>query len=90
MAMKTFSEFNIEIPSGASGNIKTTCPKCSSNRKKSNEKCLSVQVDEGVWNCHHCGFSGGLNESKKTNDDKPKIYKNTWLGFITQAGVSLG
>ena len=29
-------------------------------------------------------FSGRLSR------DRPEIYKNTWLGFITQAGVSLG
>lgn len=28
--------------------------------------------------------------SGKLAGDSPKIYKNTWLGFITQAGVSLG
>ncbi|MCP5102262.1 MAG: hypothetical protein GY950_02735 [bacterium] len=28
--------------------------------------------------------------SGKLSGDSPKIYKNTWLGFITQAGVSLG
>jgi Kef-type K+ transport system membrane component KefB len=28
--------------------------------------------------------------SGKLSRDPPKIYKNTWLGFITQAGVSLG
>ncbi len=28
--------------------------------------------------------------SGKLSGDPPKIYKNTWLGFITQAGVSLG
>jgi len=28
--------------------------------------------------------------SGKLARDPPKIYKNTWLGFITQAGVSLG
>ena len=28
--------------------------------------------------------------SGKLARDRPKIYKNTWLGFITQAGVSLG
>jgi Kef-type K+ transport system membrane component KefB len=31
-----------------------------------------------------CYFSGRL------SGDPPEIYKNTWLGFITQAGVSLG
>ncbi len=28
--------------------------------------------------------------SGKLSGDKPEIYKNTWLGFITQAGVSIG
>jgi len=28
--------------------------------------------------------------SGKLSGDRPEIYKNTWLGFITQAGVSLG
>jgi Kef-type K+ transport system membrane component KefB len=28
--------------------------------------------------------------SGKLSKDRPEIYKNTWLGFITQAGVSLG
>lgn len=28
--------------------------------------------------------------SGKFSGDKPEIYKNTWLGFITQAGLSLG
>lgn len=36
------------------------CPKCSGDRKKAYEKCLSVKFDrEGVlYNCHHCGFRG--------------------------------
>ncbi|MCK5057659.1 MAG: cation:proton antiporter [Candidatus Aminicenantes bacterium] len=28
--------------------------------------------------------------SGRLSGDQPRIYKNTWLGFITQAGVSLG
>lgn len=58
--MQTFSDFNIEIPAGASGQVRTLCPKCSGERKKSGEKCLAVDVSKGVWLCHHCGYSGGL------------------------------
>ena len=58
--MQTFSDFNIEIPAGASGQVRTLCPKCSGERKKSGEKCLSVDVSKGAWLCHHCGYSGGL------------------------------
>lgn len=43
-----------------SGQEKTICPKCSHTRKPANrkERCLSVNIDEGVYNCHNCDFSG--------------------------------
>ena len=40
------------------GNVKTTCPRCSQDRKKKNDPCLSVDVDSGIWNCHNCGWKG--------------------------------
>ena len=57
---KTWAELGIEIPSGRSGEIDTTCPRCSPNRKKKNARCLSINTDKGVWSCAHCGWSGGL------------------------------
>ena len=62
--MKTFSEFDIEIPTGASGQVRTLCPSCSGQRKKSLQKCLAVNVTDGTWFCHHCGYAGGLGSSK--------------------------
>lgn len=56
----TFADFGIEIRAGATGNVKTICPQCSADRKKRKEPCLSVNVDEGCWHCHHCDWSGGL------------------------------
>jgi twinkle protein len=67
--MQTFSEFNIDIPSGTSGQVRTLCPSCSGERKKSREKCLSVNVTDGTWLCHHCGYAGGLGSN---NDFIPK------------------
>ncbi len=32
----------------------------------------------------------GSYSSGRLSGDQPRIYRNTWLGFITQAGVSLG
>lgn len=63
--MKNFADFEIEIPPGASGNIRTLCPKCSPDRKKASDKCLSVEVDKGTWICHHCDWRGCL----KTGED---------------------
>jgi len=53
--MKTFLDYGIHIPSDATGQYYTTCPICSETRRKKNAKCLSVNVEEGVWKCHHCG-----------------------------------
>ena len=50
----TFEENGIFVK-GTSGQEKIQCPQCSSSRKKTSDPCLSVNIDEGVWNCHHCG-----------------------------------
>lgn len=44
----------IDIPNGKNGEVQTTCPACSHERKKSKDKCLSVNLDKGVARCHHC------------------------------------
>ncbi|QDP61133.1 MAG: putative ATP-dependent helicase [Prokaryotic dsDNA virus sp.] len=59
----TFEEHGIYI-NDTSGQCKTFCPKCSKTRKKSSDPCLSVNIDEGVWNCHHCGWKGTLKKVK--------------------------
>lgn len=66
--MKTFSDYGISIR-GSSGQEKTTCPQCSGSRRKHNDKCLSVDITEGVFNCHHCGWSGGL-----SGNSNQKVY----------------
>lgn len=66
--MKTFSDHGISVPSGSSGEIRTTCPKCSGDRRKSRERCLAVNVDEGVWFCHHCGHSGSLKPERTESE----------------------
>ena len=50
---------NIDLKAG--GQQRTLCPECShSRRNHPNEKCLSVNVDDRTWLCHHCGWSGGI------------------------------
>ena len=58
--MKSFHDFGIELPPNSGGEVYTTCPQCSHTRKKKRAKCLSVNTDEGIWCCHHCGWSGSL------------------------------
>jgi twinkle protein len=47
----------IELRLAVSGNHKTRCPRCSAQRKKNRDPCLSVRIDgEGVqWHCHNAG-----------------------------------
>lgn len=60
MSTQDLSDHGIIIPSGAIGEVRTTCPECSSARKKFGDKCLAVNVDKGTWFCHHCGWTGGI------------------------------
>jgi twinkle protein len=71
MTAKTFAEFGIEVRH-TSGEEDTTCPQCSDSRKNKRARCLSVNIDKGVWTCHHCGWSGGLGTGEQT---RPVIVK---------------
>lgn len=63
--MKTFQDYGINIPYGrTSGKLKMFCPQCHDTRRDKSDKSLSVDLDKGVWNCHYCGFSGGLNNHR--------------------------
>lgn len=46
----------------------TTCPECSATRshKHQKTKCCSVNIDLGVWHCHHCNASGYVPSLKET------------------------
>lgn len=67
--MKTWADFAIEIPARATGGeTDTTCPQCSPTRKKKTARCLSVNVDEGTWICHHCGWTGSLKQGGRNSD----------------------
>lgn len=63
--MKTFGDFGIDVRSVAAGEVDTTCPQCSATRKKKHARCLSVNVDKGVWHCAHCGWSGTLLQGER-------------------------
>jgi len=47
------------------GNIKTKCPQCSHKRKNKRDLCLSVDIDNGLYNCHNCGWNGNVKFKKK-------------------------
>lgn len=64
--MYNYEYYGITVPTGkTAGEYYTLCPKCSTQRKKSNQKCLSVNLDKKVWHCNHCNWSGYLREEKQ-------------------------
>lgn len=64
-----WSKYGIDISKVRGG--KTICPKCSHTRKHKSDPCLSVDVKEGLFNCHNCGFKGSVIEYKKKEFVKP-------------------
>src|SRR5690606_10289396 len=66
-ASDKFAAVGIDLPYGASGNIRLTCPKCTPHRKPHNQrrKDLSVDVEQGLWHCHHCAWSGSTRQGEK-------------------------
>ena len=65
-----FLEYGIDTK-GRSGDLKLTCPKCSPTRKNKSDRCLSVNTEKGLYNCHHCNWSGNVNLTKKKEYIKP-------------------
>jgi twinkle protein len=75
--MASFSDHGIHIKETA-GHARTTCPECSPARRKATEPCLSVDVSEGLWFCHHCGWSGSLKNGKKPDEIKKHFSRPTY------------
>ena len=72
--MKNYSDHGIDVAGKTTGEVTAICPECSAGRKKSSDRCLSVNLDKGVWHCHHCNWQGGLQSDKPSYSQKP-MYK---------------
>lgn len=42
----------------------STCPKCSHTRKKKSQRCLSINLKTGNYNCNHCDFKGRIDSDE--------------------------
>ena len=71
---------------------KTTCPKCSHNRKNKKDPCLSVNLEKGFFNCHNCGWSGNANLKQKKEFvlpvDKSINLSSRTLSYFSKRGIS--
>lgn len=81
--MYKFFEFNlINIQGSEKGTKYSTCPICSQDRKKKNDKCLSIYFDSGLAKCHHCGALSFKEDKKVLQVDKQYTkFDNTWKNY---------
>ena len=79
--MKTFEDYGINTKR-SSGKEKLQCPECTPTRRNKRDKSLSVDHDKQVWNCHNCGWAGGL------KPDTVKQEKEYTLPVENNSGVS--
>lgn len=75
--LEKLQSLGIDTRGRTSGKLQTICFSCSHERKKSKEKCMSVDLDTGHYHCAHCGKDGWA-ENKKSEqimEKKDKDYK---------------
>lgn len=79
-------------PKNAPAEQQLTCPKCSHERKKKTAKVLSVNIDKGVYCCHHCGWTGNVKFKPKKEFVKPPDTKTElsprMLSWFSKRGIS--
>lgn len=77
--MNNFIEWGeIEIKRD-SGHVKTTCPKCSHERKNKKDPCLYVNVDLGIGKCFHCeGLTFRDKNNKSEISDSYAVLNQEW------------
>ena len=83
-----FQRLGIDTKGKFSGIIKTACPRCAHQRKKSNDPCLSVNLDEGLYKCHHCQWKGTVVEQKYNRPERAGDALDTQVyAYFTDRGI---
>lgn len=53
----------VDLRGKTSGQVKTFCPLCRDTRRNKNDPSLSVNIDDSVYDCHHCGENGRFEDA---------------------------
>ena len=96
--MMEYDKLGITIPFGrTSGKVKTKCPQCSATRNNKTDKSLSVNLDDGLFKCHYCGFSGSAKkrefvpmqkEYKKPKWNNQTVLSDNLVKWFERRGIS--
>ncbi|MEO5330084.1 MAG: toprim domain-containing protein [Magnetococcus sp. THC-1_WYH] len=90
--MDALKGFGIMVGSGG-GEQKLPCPQCQGERKKhTHDRPLAVNVDRGVWLCHHCGWAGSVAKRSESIGSSSKFQLESGLpdwgvAFMHQRGI---
>ena len=57
---RDFSDLGIEVPAGATGEVRVPCPVCGPTHRHPRDKVVAVNVGRGIWKCHRCDWRGSL------------------------------
>lgn len=79
-------KLGIDLRNKWSGEVKTTCPKCAHQRKKKNDPSLGVNIDDGVWKCHHCNWSGSVNQYVRP-ELRSSVKTEGIFSYFTKRGI---
>jgi twinkle protein len=100
MLAERLLEQGIRAKRYTSGDQKLLCPKCSQTRRDRKDPCLSLTIDgeNAVWNCHNCGWNGGIrNQGHQPARPKPAPTRpsrapgeatEAVLGWLAERGIS--
>src|SRR5262245_44398146 len=75
MRYASFDAAGIDLHGRTTGQAKVTCPRCSHTRNKPRDPCLSVNIDEGLWHCHHCLWEGRVSTGADDYGTLPKVFR---------------
>mgnify|MGYP001160177208 FL=1 len=92
---KLFNDYAIRIKNQELGGQKTKCPQCQpAHNMRDNPLSVTVEVGTILFNCHHCGFSGGVVDSgfkpTKRKTPEPVAYLSAPNKFLDDYFASRG
>lgn len=85
---QSWADVGIDTRDKTHGSIRVPCPKCSPFRKKQTYPCLHADLDKEVWCCHHCGFSGSLQNYGARQTIPPPVRKAYTRPTYEENGLS--
>ena len=100
--LSDFLELDIQPKALSAKQQKVKCPKCKESGKTNlNDNCLSINMNDGLYNCHKCGWSGKVRTEQTIAQmiEQTKAYKlpeqnslsdikNNAIQFLKDRGIT--